>query len=258
MLRTEKPPALKANGFTSKVAHQVEYVYLGRQFTASYVNMPIRLLIVDDHTVVRAGLRALVESRPGFAVIGESDNLSDAFAIASREQPDIILLDLIIGSESGLDYIPKLYAAAKDTRIIILTCVHDPVLQYRAMQLGAMGLVVKEESAEVLIKAIEKVHAGEAWVDRTMMANLISENARPGKKHERNSEAAQIELLTKRELEIVKLVAQGLKNKEVANRLGVSAITVRHHLTAIFSKLCVADRFELIVFAHKHDLCDTW
>ena len=226
--------------------------------STSHAGTPIRVLLVDDHRVVRAGLRALLDYRPCFAVVGEADNLADALAVAGRERPDIILLDLLIGKENGLDYIPKLQAASKDSRVIILTCLHDSAVQRRALQLGAMGLVVKEESAEVLLKAIKKVHSGEAWIDRTMMAGLISEISRPGDKSEHTLQADRIETLTKREREVVKLVADGLKNKQIASRLSISAITVRHHLTAIFAKLEVADRFELIVFAHRNHLSDPW
>ena len=136
--------------------------------------------------------------------------------------------------------------------------MHDAELRQRAVQLGAMGLLVKEQTAEVLIKAIEKVHAGEAWVDRTTMAGLISELSRPDKTNGHRSEVSKIDTLTKRERDIVRFVAQGLKNKQVAVRLCISAITVRHHLTAIFSKLEMNDRLELIVFAHRHNLCDSW
>jgi two-component system nitrate/nitrite response regulator NarL len=226
--------------------------------TTSPVSRSIRTLLVDDHTVVRTGLRLLIEGRAGFEVIGEADNGKDAVTIASRERPDIILLDLILGNDNGLDYIPTLSASCSTARIIVLTCLHDAELQQRAVQLGAMGLIVKEQTAEVLIKAITKVHAGEAWVDRTTMAHLISEISHPGKRNGNGSEAAQINTLTRREREIVRLVAQGLKNKQVANSLCISAITVRHHLTAIFSKLGLSDRFELIVFAHRHNLCDSW
>ena len=224
--------------------------------TTTPISESIRAMLVDDHSMVRAGLRCLIESQPGILVVGEAGNLSDAFAVANREQPDIILLDLIMGSETGLDYVPELLAASKTSRIIILTSVNDSKMHQRALQVGAMGIVVKEEAPDVLIKAIKKVHEGEAWVDRATMANLLVELSNPNSKNTNGSESAKLGALTKREKEIISLVAQGLKNKQIASSLCISEITVRHHLTTIFSKLDVADRFELIVYAYRSNLCD--
>jgi two-component system nitrate/nitrite response regulator NarL len=215
----------------------------------------IRVLLIDDHAVVRAGLRMLIESRPGIEVVGEADNYLDAVAVTAREQPDIILLDLVMGGESGLDYLPKLVSVAEQARVLILTGVRDPKVHQRAVQLGAMGVVLKGEAPEVLIKAIEKVHAGEAWLDRTSMANILAEISGSGKQ-QYSAESAHIETLTKREREIITLVAQGLKSKQIAERLRISDITVRHHLTSIYAKLRAADRFELILYAYRHGLAD--
>jgi len=215
------------------------------------VTKPIRILLIDDHAIVLAGLRLLIESRPGLKVVGEAGNRAEALAIAAQERPDIILLDLDLGRDSGLDFLPELLLAAKEARVIILTGVRDLEAHRRAVSLGAMGVVPKEKAADVLIKAFEKVHAGEVWLDRSMIATVLAERSRPKKV---DPEAAKIAALSPREREVVALVGQGIKNKQIATRLFISETTVRHHLTSIFSKLDLSDRFELIIYAYRHNL----
>ena len=227
----------------------------------SLSSKPIRLLLIDDHAVVRSGVRMLVESRPGLEVAGEAANRIEALALAKREQPEVILLDLDMNNDSGLDFLPELLAAAGDARVVILTGVRDPEAYTQAIRLGASGLVLKEKTAEVLIKAIEKVHAGEVWFDRLMIGNILKEishsnSAVKARNTGENSdpEAAKIATLTEREREVSSLIGEGLKNKQIANRLFISETTVRHHLTSIFDKLGVSDRLELIMYAYQYGL----
>lgn len=215
---------------------------------------PVRVLLVDDHAIVCTGLRMLIESRPGMAVVGAATNGRDALVHARREQPDIVLLDLALGSESGLDCLPELLGVAPEARVIVLTGLRDSEAHHRAVRLGAMGLVLKDQAAEDLVKAIEKVHAGEVWLDRTMTASVLTEMARTREDRDRDPEAAKIATLTERECEVVALIGEGLKNKEIASRLSITETTVRHHLTSIFSKLEVSDRLELVIYAYRHDL----
>ena len=216
---------------------------------------PISVLLVDDHAVVRSGLRVLIDNRPGLRVAGEVAHSADALALAAAEQPDVILLDLDLAGDSGLDLLPKLLKAAGNTRVIILTGVRDPEAHYRAMRLGASGLVLKEKAAEIVIKAIEKVHAGELWFDRSLMGSVIAEIARDsGAKKKDDPEAAKIATLTEREREVIALIGEGLKNKHIAGRLFISETTVRHHLTSIFDKLGTSDRLELVIYAYRHGL----
>lgn len=214
---------------------------------------PIGILLVDDHAVVRSGLRMLIENRPGLKVVGEAGNLTDALAIAVRDQPDIILLDLDLNGVSGLDLLPELLATASGARVIVLTAVHDPEEQYNAVRLGAVGVIHKEKAAEIVIKAIEKVHAGEVWLNRAMMSHVLAEMSQPTTKKS-DTAAAKIALLTGREREVIALVGEGLKNKQIAARLFISETTVRHHLTSVFDKLDVCDRLELIIYAYRHGL----
>ena len=214
----------------------------------------IRILIVDDHVIVRAGLRMLIENHEGLTVVGEAGTGTDALAITAREQPDIILLDLDIGGESGLDFLRDLLAAAPEARVLVLTGVRDPESHRRAVHLGAMGLVFKDKAAEVLIKAVEKVHAGEVWLDRSLTASVLSEMSQVEKTREADPEADKIRSLTSREREIVGLVCEGLKNKQIGERLFISEATVRNHLTSILSKLELSDRFELALYSYRQHL----
>jgi two-component system nitrate/nitrite response regulator NarL len=222
--------------------------------TAATAIKSIHILLIDDHAVVRSGLKMIIESKPGLKVVGEASNRADALAIAAREQPDIILLDLDLNGVSGLDFLAELFTTTRDARVIILTGVYDPDAHRRAMHLGAMGLVLKEKAAEVVIKAIEKVHAGEVWFDRVMMGHMISQLSRAALTPKSKPEAQRIASLTEREREITALIGEGLKNKLIANRLFISETTVRHHLTSVFDKLGVSDRLELIIYAYRHGL----
>jgi len=214
----------------------------------------IRILLVDDHAVVRAGLRMIVESRPGMTIVGEAGNRDDALALAASEHPEIILLDLDLGGDSGMTLISELIAASSDTRIIILTGLRDPGAHKQAVLLGAMGIVRKEKAAEVLIAAIERVSEGEAWLDPSLMAGVLNEMTRSGKPGKTDPEEKKIATLTKREREVVALIGEGIKNKEIAARLFISETTVRHHLTSIYDKLEVTDRVELLIYAFRHGL----
>jgi two-component system nitrate/nitrite response regulator NarL len=198
----------------------------------------------------------LIENHAGLNVAGEAGNGSDALTVAAREQPDIILLDLDLNGTNGLDLIPDLLAAAKHARVIILTGVHDPETHQRAVRLGAMGLVLKEKAAEVVIKAIEKVHAGEIWLDRSTIGNMLAQMSQANAVRKSDPEAAKIAALTEREREIISLIGEGLKNKQIAARLFISETTVRHHLTSVFDKLGVVDRLELIIYAYRHGLAE--
>jgi two-component system, NarL family, nitrate/nitrite response regulator NarL len=203
----------------------------------------IRVVLVDDHAVVRAGLRMLIESRPGLLVVGEAATTADALTVAGREQPDIILLDLDLGGDNGLTILPELFATAKQSRVLMLTGVRDPEEHQRAVRLGAMA---------DLLQAIEKVHAGEVWLDGALMARVLG-RAAPAEATI-DPEAVKIASLTDREREVIALICEGLQNKLIGERLFISETTVRHHLTSIFDKLGVTNRLELVIYAYRHGL----
>ncbi len=149
--------------------------------------------------------------------------------------------------------IRELRTAAAGARILILTGLRDSESLRRAVRLGASGIVQKEAAAEVLLMAIERVRAGEVWLDRSITASLIAEISQGGENRQ-DPEAARIGSLSAREREVITLIGEGLSNKRIAERLSISEITVRHHLTSIFAKLEVSDRLELLVYAYRNKL----
>jgi DNA-binding NarL/FixJ family response regulator len=214
----------------------------------------VRIVIVDDHAMVRAGLRMLVEQEPGLHIVGEAAELEEAVRITAREQPDFILLDLDIAGQNGIDILPELLSTAPRARVLVLTGVRNPEAHRDAVRSGAAGVLMKDRAAEVLIKAIRKVHAGESWVDRVTMSRVLAELRDGHRPHEPDPEQAKIATLSDREREVLDLVCQGFKNREIAERLFISDHTVRHHIAAIFSKLDVSGRLELILYAFRHHL----
>lgn len=213
----------------------------------------LSVLLVDDHTVVRTGLSLILQKDPLFRIVGEAANSAEALMIAQREHPDIVLLDLDLGDENGQDLIPVLQETAGNTRIVVLTGSRDENAHHQAVAAGALGVVSKNEMHEVVVTAIKRVHAGEAWLSPRLTANLVTHLA-SGRRKKENPETVKIASLSKRELEVVQYIGEGLKSKEVAERLFISEITVRHHLTSIFAKLEVSDRVELMLYAYKHNL----
>ena len=222
---------------------------------SSVEQKPIRVLIIDDHVVIRAALRMFLDSQPGIIVVGEGSGPQDAIAVASREQPEIILLDLDLGEANGLDLLPELHAAAPDAHVVVLTGVRDVQMHRRAVHLGAVGLVLKERAPEVLLEAIARVAAGEVWLENLLVASVLSEmTRRPPPSQPLDPEKIKIKALTVREREIITLIGQGCRNQTIADRLCISEATVRHHLTSIYHKLAVGDRLELAIYAYRHGL----
>jgi two-component system nitrate/nitrite response regulator NarL len=214
----------------------------------------IRILLVDDHVIVRQGLRMLIENNRDMKVIGEAARCEEALEIASREIPDLVLLDLDLGSTSGVDIIPQLVSIDERVRVLVLTGVRDLVLHRRAIRLGAAGIVMKDMAGEMLVKAIRRVCAGEVWMDRGMTAAVLQELRGGPESQQLDTEAARIASLTPREREIAALIAQGVGSSRIAKDLFISEKTVRNHLVSIFDKLQVSDRLELATYATRHGL----
>jgi len=217
-------------------------------------NPPIGILLVDDHVVVRQGLRMLIENNPDMRVVGEAARCDEALEVASREMPDVVLLDLDLGAGSGLDIIRQLVSLHEKVRVLILTGVREAELHRRAIRLGAVGIIMKEQAGEVLVKAIRKVYDGEVWIDRGTTAVLFQEMRHGSEGQRLDTEASRIASLTHREREVVALIAQGFGTARIAKDLFISEKTVRNHLASIFDKLMVSDRLELAIYAVRHGL----
>jgi two-component system, NarL family, nitrate/nitrite response regulator NarL len=217
----------------------------------------IRILLVGNQAIVRAGFRALIESWPGMTLVGETGDRADALALAARVSPDLILLDFDLSCSSCvLEFLPELSAASNKSRLLILTANGDRRSHQCAVRFGAVGLVQKDKAPEELRKAIEKVSAGEVWLDRSLTASVISQMSRNGEDNHCDAARARMASLSEREREAFLLVGDGLKNKEIAKRLFISETTVRHHLTSIFNKLDLANRLELIIFRQQNKMTD--
>jgi len=224
---------------------------------ASANEKPIRILIIDDHKIIRDGLRDLIESRGKMIVVGEAGGCADGLEVALKTKPDVVILDLDLATDSGLTLIPQLLAADKNTNILILTGVREVEKRDKAMELGAKGIVLKEEGANELLNAIEKIATtGEYWLEPGAYKRLL-EKQKPRPAAPQDPEALRIATLTEREREIIALVGEGLENKQIADRLRptVAEATVRNNLSAIYDKLGIqGGRLGLLVYAYKHGL----
>jgi two-component system nitrate/nitrite response regulator NarL len=208
------------------------------------------MFVIDDHPVLREGIRMLVEASGQIRVVGSSATASGAIAALGELRPDVILLDLDLGGEDGLEWLPRILEAAPEARVLILTALRDRARDEEALRAGARGLVFKDAAPEVLLQAIRSVAGGALWFDPRLLAQPP---VRAAPRPQGRTTADPLEL-TPRERELVTLVAEGLRNEEVGRRLGITEKTVRNHLTAVFQKLGVSGRLELVVYAYAHGL----
>jgi len=229
------------------------YCALSEKDVMDYQICPIRILLVDDHELFLAGLRSLIEDDRELTVVGEATNRAEALRWA-EQRPDLILLDLDLGGEFSLDFLPELLKISEKSRILVMTGLPDPELDLRAVRLGASGVVSKTVKADCFLKAIRKVHEGEAWLNRTLVAAVVTDFAQRRRPAKRDPEEEKIASLTARELEVIACLSEGRRNKQIGERLFISEKTVRHYFTSIFDKLGVSDRLELIIYAYKHGL----
>ncbi len=215
----------------------------------------IRVMIVEDHGIMLWGLDRLIGGEAqSMCVVGNARDRRGALDRAKALRPDVILLDLRLGGESGLDFLPQLVEAAAGGRVLVLTGIQDRDTHLTAIRRGASGVVCKDEPAEVLLKAIEKVHEGEVWFDRQAAFGLVAEMIREGRKDD--AQAERLASLTPKEREIIAVISsdEDSTNRQVARRLGISENTLRNHLSSIYDKLGVANRLELLKFAISQKL----
>jgi len=217
---------------------------------------PIRVLIFDHQALVRDGMRMILNESGNIQVIGEAGESEQALALAKDNEVDIILIELNLDGELNTEIISELVKANRQARIILLTNIEESPILHLAVQMGAMGVVSKTGNRQTLYKAIEKVNAGEVWIDRAMIADVLTQISRSRLDDQGNPEIARMASLSDREREVILLIGKGLKNKEIAVLLSISEITVRHHLSSIYNKLNVANRLELTIYAYRNGLAD--
>jgi DNA-binding NarL/FixJ family response regulator len=221
----------------------------------------IRIVVADDHPIFRDGLCKLLALEDDFDVVAQAQDGRQVLDVIQQTEPDILLLDLKMPGLDGLGTLQRLQVSKGKTRVIVLTASDDKNEFVQAMKLGTSGIVLKQTATDQLIKSIRKVHAGEIWLDSHTTAAVIrqfvaNEDAAPmpppqisGPPRERERSP-----LSQREREIVALVAQGFKNKEMAEKMFISEQTVKNHLHNIFDKLGVSDRLELALYAIHNNL----
>lgn len=216
----------------------------------------IRVMLVEDHQTMLWGLERLIEGeRPRMEVVGVARTGPDAIALATRLEPDVILLDLDLGGTNSIEFLPGMLGNGK-TRALVLTGERRSAVLDAALRGGARGIVGKDAPAETLLKAIEKTHQGEIWLDRESMSRLFGGLLEPQAQRTRDPERDKQASLTERERKIIAAVVEhsDCLNKTLASHLFISEHTLRNHLTAIYHKLGVKTRLELYVYAVRHKL----
>ena len=208
----------------------------------------IRVLVVDDHVVVRQGIRALLATETDIEVVGEAENGREAVAEAEGLQPDVILMDLVMPEMDGIEAIGRITARQLEARILVLTSFAADDKVFPAIKAGALGYLLKDSSPEDLVAAIHQVHQGESSLHPTIARKLLQELSQPPDK------PPTLDPLTEREVEVLKLVAQGRSNQEIAEALVISEATARTHVSNILHKLHLASRTQAALYALREGL----
>jgi NarL family two-component system response regulator LiaR len=211
------------------------------------VTPAVRVLLVDDHPVVRQGLRALLSTQDGIEVVGEADDGEAAVAAAERLSPDVVLMDVVMPGMDGVEALRRIGERRPQTRVVMLTSYADERRAMEAVDAGASGFLLKDASPRDVAAAIRAAHRGEAVLHPSVAAKLLAERRRPPAAHAD---------LTARELEVLRLIARGLQNKQIAAQLHVSEKTVKTHVSAILRKLDVADRTQAAMYAVRERLAE--
>jgi two-component system, NarL family, response regulator LiaR len=209
---------------------------------------PIRILIADDHAVVRKGLQTLISSEPGMVLVGEAADGVEAVLKTRSLQPDVILLDLMMPRQDGLAAIQQIKQENPAARILVLTSFAEDDKLFPAIKAGALGYLLKDTSPEQLLQAIRDVHQGKSSLDPAVAIKLIRELNRP------TTLPLSADPLTDREIAVLKLVAQGQTNQEIAQALVISERTVGNHINSILSKLHLANRTQAALYALREGL----
>jgi NarL family two-component system response regulator LiaR len=210
----------------------------------------IRILIADDHAIVREGLRALIQSEPGMELAGEAEDGEQTIRLARSLKPDILLLDMVMPRKNGLAVIEEIKRAGLSLRILVLTSFSDDDTVFPAIKAGAEGYLLKDTSPKTLLKSIREVASGQPSISPSIAAKLIRDLQRPPDLPKTEDP------LTERELETLILIAQGLSNGEIADKLVITEGTVRIHVSNILSKLHLANRTQAALYAIKEGIVE--
>lgn len=212
----------------------------------------IKILIADDHSIVREGLKQLLEMEKDFLVIGQASNGMETIQKVKELQPDVLLLDINMPVMSGIKALRKIKEEGIDVKVVILTIHEDREYLLETVQLGAIGYVLKDSDSITLAKAIRDANRGESYIQPKLAAELVKEFNRP-KPNKLNTEGE----LTQREYEVLTLIAEGMNNRDIAGKLYISEKTVKNHVSSIFRKINVNDRTQAAIYAFKHNIKDS-
>ena len=208
----------------------------------------IEIMIADDHSMIREGLKQLLELEGDMKVVAEASNGKECLEIIGEVRPDVLLLDINMPEKNGLEVLEELNLTKKRPKILILTVHNEVDYLLKAVEIGVDGYVLKDSESAELKKAIQTVVSGETYIQPDLIPALNS------KRVERDSDKDKIDNLTRRELQVLKLLAVGSYNKEIAEKLGISERTVKNHVSNIFKKLEVTDRTQAAVFTIRNNL----
>lgn len=211
----------------------------------------IRVMIADDHSMVRQGLKQILELENDIKVIAQACNGEEAVNLASQQRPDVILMDINMPGMNGLQALKTLKDKVEQYKVIVLTIHQDREYLFKTLQMGADGYVLKDAESIVLVEAIRSVHMGQSYIQPNMTRELVKEFNRVTLYEKDRGED---NYLTDREVEVLKLIAEGLINKEIAKKLYISEKTVKNHVSNIFRKINVADRTQAAIYALKHNI----
>lgn len=210
--------------------------------------MKIKVMITDDHKMVREGIKQLLELNDSISVVGMASDGDECISILESKKPDLLLLDINMPGKNGLEIIEEIKKLNFNVKIILLTVHNEVDYLLKAVEIGADGYVLKDSGSAELVNAIEIVMSGESYIQPDMIPMLNS------KMIAKNSDKEKMKNLTKRELEVLVLVSEGMFNKEIADKLSISERTVKNHISSIFKKIDVADRTQAAVFAIRNNL----
>lgn len=212
------------------------------------VSESIRVLVVDDHAIVRKGICALLDTEPGIEVVGEARNGAEAIALARRVQPDVVLMDLVMPEVDGIAAIRTINSELPNSRVLVLTSFATDEKVLPALKAGAQGYLLKVSGPDEVVAAIRQIHAGESWLHPAIARRLLQEISGPP------SQKPASDPLTPREVEVLRLIAQGHSNREIAEILVISDATVRTHVSNILGKLHLASRTQAALYALREGL----
>jgi two-component system, NarL family, response regulator LiaR len=212
------------------------------------MSQPIRVVIADDHTIVRKGIRAVLRSVPDVEVVGEAENGWEAIARVKELQPDVVLMDLVMPELDGIDAIRRIRTERPQTRILVLTSFATEDKIFPAIKAGALGYHLKDSGPEELVQGIREVYSGEASLHPVIARKVLQELSSP------SEQPPTADPLTARELEVLRLVAQGQSNQRIAKMLFISETTVRSHVSNILGKLHLASRTQAALYALREGL----